>query len=130
MAILNHEIKEWLPPDFFSHGKRGRLIDPHQRRMYRYALVQPQRQRHLHRFDSVIAAIGIAGIVCLTHPRNQVACTAPIGKRSGKAEKNKIAARNEGGRQAIVGEFNTRLARESGVGNGGQAIKVHHVILA
>ena len=92
--------------------------------------VHAERQRDLHGFDGVVAAIGIAGIIGLAHAGDDVAGGAPIGERAGEGKENQIAAGHESGGQAAVGDFDGGFAGERAVGNGGKRVELDRVVVA
>ena len=115
MAVLDDEIKKCLAADLLRHGESVGLVDPHQRGMDGDAFVETKRQRNLHSFDRIVAAVRIAGIIRFAHAGDQMSGTAPISQRSRKAEENQIAAGHEGRRQAAVSAIAIAVSRVSAV---------------
>src|SRR5262249_49611385 len=130
MAVLNDEIKKCFAADLLRHGESVGFIHPHQRGVDGDALIEVERQRNLNGFDSIVAAIRIAGIVGFAHPGDYVTGATPIGQCSCKTEKNQIAAWHEGRRKAAVRHRNGDLARESGVRDGSQRVEPDQMVIA
>ncbi len=64
------------------------LSMPHQRRMEHKAAVHAEIERELHRLHGVVAAIRIAGEICLAHTGDDVLGAAPIGQRGARRSRN------------------------------------------
>src|SRR4249919_3401284 len=103
MAVFDQEIKKCLAADFDRQGKCLRLVDPHQRRMNGDTLIEAERERDLHCFNGVVSAVGIARVVSLAHPGDEMAGATPVGQRPREAEEHEVATWHEGCRQSAVG---------------------------
>src|SRR5262249_35416487 len=90
----------------------------------------PEVERQLHRFDGVVAAVGITGEVGLAHAGDEMLCSAPIAERAREGEENEIAAGHERRRQPALADLDGDVARERGVGDLGERAEVNEVILA
>ena len=130
MGLLDHQIKQGLAADCFRQREGAGLVDPHQRRVQHEAAVHAEPERDLHGLDGVVAAIGIAGIIGLAHAGDQVPGAAPVGQRAGEGEEDEVAAGHEGGRQAVVAHLDRHVAGQRGVGDGGERIELHHMVVA
>ena len=92
--------------------------------------LHPKIERELHRFDGVVAAIGIAGIIRLAHAGDQMLDSAPVGERSRECQEHEIAPGNEAGRQPAFTDFDRHLARERGIRDCGKRIELERMVLA
>jgi hypothetical protein len=130
VGLFNHELAELGAADPFGEFEGRRLVDPHQRRVQHEAPVHAESERQLHRLDGIVAAIGIARVIRLAHAGNEMLDAAPVGDRAGKGKENEIASRHEGGRQAVGGHFDLRVAGKRGLGNLAERVEIDDVILA
>ncbi len=94
------------------------------------AAVHAERQRELHGFDRVVAAVRIAGKIGLAHAGDDMFDAAPISERAGEGEKHEIAAGHECRRQARFRDLDRDVARQRGFGNRRKRVEAHHVIVA
>src|SRR5579862_9569864 len=78
----------------------------------------------------VSSAIRITGEVGLTHAGNDIFDAAPIGDSAGEAQKDEIAARHKGRRQAGLGNFDRGVTGQCGIRDGGKSIDPHDMIFA
>ena len=53
-----------------------------------------------------------------------------IRERAREGEKDEIAAGNESRREAVLADLDGDLARKRGLGEGGERVEAHHMILA
>ena len=63
-------------------------------------------------------------------PATRCVGAAPVGERAGEGEEDQVAARHEGGRQAVVGHLDRHVAGERGLGDGGERVELDHMVLA
>ncbi len=115
MGFGEKQIDQLFAADRIGKRKSARLVDPHQRCMDDEAAVHAERERNLHRLDRVVAAVRIAGEICLAHAGDEMFNAAPVGESCGEAEKYEIAAGHERRRQARRGDFDRNLACERGL---------------
>ena len=130
MWCSTQEIDEVLPEHVVSECERTGLVDPHQGRIEHEPPIHAEIERELHGFDGVVAAIRIAGKIGLTHAADEVPGAAPIGERPREGQENEIAAGNECGGQAGIGDGNRDIAGERGVGQRLQRIEPDQVVVA
>ena len=90
----------------------------------------PRLMAVVQRRKRFIAAIGIARVIGLAHPADEIANAAPEAKRGGERKKQKIAPRHERIRQAVRPERDLRIARERRVADPAQNRKIQHMIRA
>jgi hypothetical protein len=91
---------------------------------------KPQAQGFGLGLQSVFAAIGIAGIIGLTHAADQDADPAPHGQSRGDREEDQIARRHEGGRQAVFAKADLGLSRQRAFGQIAIAGQVYDTVVA
>lgn len=120
VGLLADEIDQPRAAEVLRELPRCRLVDPHQRRMQLELAGHAERERGLHGANGVVAAIGIAGIVGLAHAADDVGDAAPVGQRRGEGQKYEIAAWHERVGQAVSTHLDRHIARQRGLGHGGQ----------
>ena len=79
------------------------LVEPHQRGVDDELRVHRQVQRHIHRADERVTAIGIAAEVGLRHARHQVPDAPLAGMDGGDGQEEQVAPGHEGVGHAALG---------------------------
>src|SRR5260221_532851 len=112
VGVFDQHVEKRVSTDLVRQRERRGLVDPHQGGVNHETAFHPQIERQLHAFDRVVATIRITGEVGLTHARDQMLHSPPIGERTREGEENEITAGNEGRRQPTRARLDGDLARE------------------
>jgi hypothetical protein len=128
MAVAADDLDEFRAAELFGQSPGRGFIDPHQRRVNDEASVHAEIERDLQRLERVVAAIGITREIRLAHAGNEMLGAAPIGDDRRKIEKDEIAARHEGRRQAFVIHGDSHFLRQRALAERPQHAEVDHVI--
>jgi hypothetical protein len=93
-------------------------------------VVHAERQCRLQRLQRVVAAIGIARIVGLAHPANEVPRAAAITDRSGKTEEQQITAWDKGVRQTALRKRNRGFTGQRRIAELAQHTEIDDMVVA
>jgi hypothetical protein len=130
VRFFKDEVHEHLAAKRFGKAPGFRLADPHEGRFENKTAVHPEVQSKLHRFDRVVPAIGVAGIIGFAHAAKNMFEAAPVGNSSGKRQEQEIAPRNESIRKPRGTGFNLHVMRERCLRDFPQSLDANDVILA
>src|SRR5260370_29596794 len=130
VGVFDQHVEKRVSTDLVRQRERRGLVDPHQGGVNHETAFHPQIERQLHAFDRVVATIRITGEVGLTHARDQMLHSPPIGERTREGEENEFTPGTEGRRPPTRARLDGDLARERGIGNRRERAQLEHVILA
>jgi len=102
-------------PQVVGHLPSLRFVDPHQRRIDAQTLVHTERQRHLHGFHRVIAAIRVARKIGLTHACHDHVQSPAVSQGGRQRQEKQITPRHKGIGQAIALHGDGHIAGQSRV---------------
>jgi hypothetical protein len=129
VGVFFDEVHQCLAAELLRQLPRLRFVDPHERRFNRKAFVHAERQRQLHGFHRVVAAIGVAGEIGFAHACHEHVCASAVSQRGSKREKQQIAAGHESVGQATGFHVERDIARQRGFAHLAQDVDIEQMIL-
>ena len=128
MGVLDDQVDERRAAQPPGHLPGAGLVDPHERRLDGEGRVHAKRQRPGQGLERVVAAVGVARVVGLTHAADQGADAAAVGERGGVGEEQEVAAGHERVRQAGCRHLEGGVAGERRVADLAEGGEVEHVV--
>ena len=120
-------IRNLIAPNLKKDIKGLKVWIQHEDSIYGTGIAQVQRK--LHGLERVIAAVGVAGVIGLTHAGDDAAQPATPRDGAGAGQEQQVAAGDEGVRQAFVGHHDRLFGGQRGLAQAGDRRgQVHHVV--
>ena len=130
VAVLHDQVNQCLAAQLKGQLPHRRLVAPHQWGADAQAPLQPQVQRQLHGLHGVVAAIGVAGKIGLTHPGHQHLQPPAVGQRPGQGHEQQVAPRHKGVGQAILLHGDGHILGQRRAANLPDHIHIQHMVWA
>src|SRR5262249_18475238 len=103
--LSEKDIDQRGAADLVCEREGRRFVNPHQRRMNGETAAGADRPSNLHRFDSVVSAIGITGGIGFANDGTEVPDIAPVSGPARKSEEHQISSRHKGRRQTGLSDL-------------------------
>jgi hypothetical protein len=130
VGFFEDQFDERIPAEGVRQRPGCRLVAPHQWGVNDKAVVHAERQRHLQRLQSVVAAIGITRIIGLAHAADEMPRPAAIADGGGKGEEQQIAAGDKRIRQSALLESDRGVTGQRRVADLAQDAEIDDVVVA